>query len=101
MNDLSEACYYAGWLNGTEYFVPELCRRAIATGNPQPWGHGVVTPEHATKLRTLADQLGHWADLDQPGVGYVPFQPFPVPTEYLASLDRELEYKRQRSERPT
>lgn len=89
MSDVSEECYHAGWLGGTEYFVPELCRRAVATGRAQPWGHGEVTPERARTLIELAARAGCWADLDEPGIGYEPFQPFPIPPEYLAALERE------------
>ena len=81
MSDISEDCYCAGWLGGTEYVVPELCRRAAESGRPQWWGPDVVTPERARGLVHLAEQLGHWADLDEAGVGYVPFRPFPIPPE--------------------
>jgi hypothetical protein len=89
MSDISEDCYYAGWLGGTEYLVPELCRRVVQTGQAVVWGHGVITPERAAELIALADQIGSWADLDEPGVGYVPFHPFPVPEEYVAAIERE------------
>lgn len=89
MSDLSEQCYYAGWMAGTEYLVPELCRRADATGQPQPWGHGEVTPERARELLAPAARLGSWADLDEAGIGYVPHQPFPLPPPYLEQLERE------------
>src|SRR5262245_48140399 len=69
MSDVSEDCYCAGWLGGTEYFVPELCRRAAATGRPQYWGHGEVTPERAAGLLALAELLRCWADLDEAWVG--------------------------------
>lgn len=89
MAEVSEACYCAGWLGGTEYSVPELCRRAIESGSRQPWGQGDVTPDQALRLAKIADELGHWADLDEPGVGYEPFAPFPIPAELTAELDRE------------
>ncbi|HET6575988.1 MAG TPA: hypothetical protein VFG68_20475 [Fimbriiglobus sp.] len=89
MSDISEECYYAGWLGGTEYFVPELCRRALESGRPQLWGHGEVTPEEARGLTYLADRLGYWADLDDAATGYVPHQPFPIPKEYAEGIDRE------------
>jgi hypothetical protein len=91
MSQVSEDCYCAGWLGGTEYLVPELCRRALAGARPQPWGHGVVTPALARTLCDIAEQLGHWVDTDEASVGYVPFRPFPIPPEYIAALDRELE----------
>lgn len=89
ISDLSERCYYAGWLTGTEHVVPELCRRAVQTGRPQVWGHDAIAPGEAESLLALAAQAGSWANLDEAGKGYVPFQPVPVPPEYLAALDRE------------
>ena len=95
MSQVSEQCYCAGWLGGTEYLVPELCRRALASARSQPWGHSVVTPALARTLHDIAEQLGHWVDTDETSVGYVPFSPFPIPPEYIAALDRELELERQ------
>lgn len=89
MSDISEDCYYAGWMDGTEYFVPELCCRAIHAGRPCYWGHGSVTPEQALELVALAQRAGSWAALDDRGIGFVPFQPFPLPSEYIESIDRE------------
>lgn len=89
MSGVSESCYYAGWLAGTEYCVPELCRRAVATGEPQPWGHGVITPDQAAELAALAGQLGHWATLDDDGTGYMRHDPFPIPEKYAAALRRK------------
>jgi hypothetical protein len=89
MSDCSEDCYCAGWLGNTEYLVPELCRRALETDEPQPWGHGEVTPQLAAKMTALAKEMGHWAVLDELGVGYELFDPFPIPPEILEELDRE------------
>jgi hypothetical protein len=89
MSDISEECYCAGWLGGTEYIVPELCRRAILSGQTQYWGFGEVTPEQARKLWELADRIGCWADTDFESVGYEPFQPFPIPAEYAEAIERE------------
>ena len=91
MSQISEDCYCAGWLGGTEYSVPELCRRALTSARSQPWGHGVVTPALVRTLCDIAEQLGHWVDTDETSVGYVPFSPFPIPPEYIAALDRDLE----------
>jgi len=93
MSDLSERCYYAGWMTGTEYVVPELCRRAAATGEPQPWGQDEVTAVEAAELLSLALRLGTWADLDEAGTGYVPFQPFPVPAKYQEEIEREIAWR--------
>jgi hypothetical protein len=98
MSNISEECYCAGWLGGTEYFVPELCRRAVETVRTQYWGHGEVTPDQARELITLAERAGCWADTDYYSVGYEPFQPFPIPPEYLEAIEREQssEYARRR-----
>ena len=101
MSDISEDCYCAVWLGGTEYFVPELCRRAIETGQTQYWGHGETTPQQARELMALAERTGCWADTDYDSVAYDPFQPFPIPPEYVEAIEREQasEYaqRRQRS----
>lgn len=94
MSDISEDCYCAGWLGGTEFLVPELCRRAATTGESQSWGHGSVTKEQAEKILEIVERAGCWADLDEPGVGYEPFDPFPIPPEYLAALDKLAERHR-------
>ncbi len=89
MSDVSEECYYAGWLGGTEDVLPELCRRAIETETTQRWGHGEVTPETARKLWAMAERAGAWADLHPQDDSYVPYQPFPVSTEVAEEVDRE------------
>lgn len=89
MSAISERCYYAGWMGGAEYLIPELCRRAIATDTRQPWGHGFVSPGDARELCALAERAGGWVDLDETGVGYERFDPFPIPIEYAQDLDRE------------
>jgi len=89
MSAISEDCYCAGWLGGTEYLVPELCRRAASAKQTQYWGHGEVTPEQAFGLIALAELVGSWADLDEAGVGYEPHQPFPLPPEYARAIDSE------------
>jgi hypothetical protein len=89
MSDCSEDCHYAGWLGDTEYLVPELCRRALETAEPQPWGHGKVSPQLAARMTAIAKELGHWVVLNDLGVGFEPFDPFPVPPEILKELDKE------------
>ena len=75
MSDVSEDCYYAGWMEGTENAVPQLCQSAMRTGESQPWGHSEVTPAQATVLLDLAKRAGCWADLDDEGTAYVPYTP--------------------------
>lgn len=92
MSAISEESYYAGWQGGTEYIVPELCRRAVESGSTQYWGHGEVTPKRARELIALAEQIGCWADTDYYSIGYDPFQPFPIPHEYVDEIERELSF---------
>ena len=89
-----------GWLGGTEYFIPELCRRAVETGRTQYWGHGEITPQQARQLMALAERAGCWADTDYYSVGYDSFQPFPIPPEYVEAIEREQssEYARRRQQ---
>ena len=99
MSDISEECWYAGWVGGAEYHIPGLCRRAVETGRPQPWGHGAVTSEAALGLAYLAEQLGCWANWDRVRAAYGPHRPFPVPAEHLAALDRQPAYRPARCPR--
>lgn len=87
MSVVSQDTHCAGWLMGTEFFVPELCKRVLKTNRANPWGFGELGPGMAAVLQTIADKLGHWATTEERGPGYVPFNPFPIPKEYLAELD--------------
>jgi hypothetical protein len=89
MSDISEDCYCAGWLGGTEYTVPKLCRRALELGQTQYWGHGEIAPDLARRLWELAERIGSWVDTDSDSVGYEPFQPFPIPPQYVEAIERE------------
>jgi hypothetical protein len=95
LSDISERYYYAGWLEGTEYYVPELCGRAIKSNSAQPWGHGEVTPAKAKKLVEISKELGHWVKLNDAGIGYESFNPFPIPNEILLKLNHELQLERK------
>ena len=79
MSDTSEDCWCAGWLDGTEDMLPQLCRQAVRTGQPQQWGQGLITPRRAQMMIELAEELGHWVkwhDFD-PDFGdvYIPHVP--------------------------
>ena len=87
MSRVSETCYETPWMVGTEYMVPELCRRAAESGVPQPWARGKVTPAVARHLGELAGKLGGWARLDEGGTGYLLFDPFPTPERFVEELD--------------
>lgn len=91
MSEVSEECWNAGWLDGTEHMLPELCRRASESGTDQRWGRGTITPSRARELQGLARRAGTWAALDEQGIGYVPFEPWPLPNAMLQELDLECE----------
>jgi len=56
MSDISEACWAAGWMQGTEYAL----WRAVTTGEPQTWGAGIIEQEDIDALRELAELAGGW-----------------------------------------
>lgn len=89
MSQLSEACFCAGWLGGTELFVPALCQQALVTKSVRYWGVGEVTPELAAKMVDIAERLGHWVDMDVLAVGYEPFDPGVPSAHILEELNRQ------------
>lgn len=89
MSDVSEECWYAGWVGDAEYLIPELCRRVVEAGRPLLWGRGTVTPETALGLMYLAERLGCWANWEKAGAAYAPHQPFPIPPDILADFERQ------------
>jgi len=58
MSDISERCWCAGWMMGTEHAL----WRAIQTPDEEPfdWGQDEVTPEERQQLRWLSEQCGGW-----------------------------------------
>ena len=89
MSDVSERCYCAGWLIGTEYQLPELCRRITLTKKPHPWGYSEVTVHEASNLQMLVQEVGSWVNLVEDASGYVLFNPFPIPEKHIVELDRQ------------
>ncbi|WP_439629454.1 hypothetical protein [Gemmata sp.] len=86
MSAISEECWSAGWISGTEDAIPGLCHRALESGRTQHWGRWSVTLEQARGLTFVAEQLGCWADLDDGGVRFVAHHPFPLTAEVLAAF---------------
>jgi len=64
MSDISEECWCAGWLIGTQDTLPGLCWLAYRTNTPQHWGMGLIAPDEAKTLIDLAEIAGSWADMD-------------------------------------
>jgi hypothetical protein len=56
MSDLSEDCWCASWLDGTEYALWSFVLRS----EPVEWGMGAVDGEQIWKLRTLSNGAGGW-----------------------------------------
>jgi hypothetical protein len=55
MSEISEDCYCAGWLIGTEFVL----WGAVLNG-PIEWGCGDVTEEQVAALRRLSGEIGGW-----------------------------------------
>lgn len=56
MSDISEACWCAGWMSGTEYAL----WLAVTTGEPCAWGVGIIEQPDIEALRELAGLAGGW-----------------------------------------
>lgn len=59
MSDISERCYSAGWMHGTE----EVLWCAVQEG-PLRWGHGDVTAQDIAMLKALSTAAGGWVVWD-------------------------------------
>lgn len=59
MSDISERCYYAGWMLDLEYHL----WYAVVNG-PIKYGHGEVTDEDIRKLKLLSMECGCWIIFD-------------------------------------
>jgi hypothetical protein len=55
MSYLSEDCYCAGWMEGTE----AACWEAVVNGGTR-FGIGFITAEEAAELRRLSETAGGW-----------------------------------------
>jgi hypothetical protein len=64
MSDVSQRCYCAGWMGDTTPAIERLCRAALRTNQPQPWGYEELSVAEAAKLWELAEQIGGWAEPD-------------------------------------
>lgn len=60
MSDVSEDCWSAGWLRGTEEIVPMLARESVNACMPTYWGEGKISVDLARRLCRIADWLGCW-----------------------------------------
>ncbi|GGF11126.1 hypothetical protein [Hymenobacter cavernae] len=59
MSNISERCYYAGWMQGLEYVLYQ----ALHTG-PRRYGHSEISVEDITALTLLSKRGQCWIYMD-------------------------------------
>ena len=57
MSDISEFCWFARWLIGTEY---RLWRFMTDPNDDEPWGNYPIPPEYRERLQQLSASTGGW-----------------------------------------
>jgi len=57
MSDISEECWCAGWMQGNEF---SLWRVVSDPAAPRRYGRGEISEQEATRLASLAEQIGGW-----------------------------------------
>ena len=55
MSEISERCWYAGWLKDTEFVLWSALQHG-----PKPWGHGEITEADIRTLKALSEAVGGW-----------------------------------------
>jgi hypothetical protein len=71
MSDISEFCWFARWMSGTEY---RLWRFVTDPNDDEPWGNYPIPPEYRERLSHLSETAGgwiHWRD-DSGGPAFIP-----------------------------
>ena len=62
MSEISERCWYAGWMLSAEYVLWQ----AVVEG-PASWGHGTISEADIATLKALWEEAGGWIMFDQFG----------------------------------
>jgi hypothetical protein len=57
MSDISEECYYAGWMSGNEYTLWEMVSDPKAS---RRYGQSEVSEEQIAELRAISNEVGGW-----------------------------------------
>lgn len=72
MSQVSQDYWNAGWMEGTEEYVPRLARDRIQgqATPPSHWGFVEIAVDDARMMCAIADYLGAW--VDSAGDPYVP-----------------------------
>lgn len=66
MSDISEGCWAAGWMEGTEYSLWEMLQ-----GGPREWGMARVSHADVGRLRDLHEESGGWWIYGEQGQRFV------------------------------
>jgi hypothetical protein len=56
MSDISERCYCANWMMGTEFVLFD----AVIKKQPVVWGQDKITKKDINKLKRLSEKYGCW-----------------------------------------
>lgn len=77
MSDISEDCWAAGWMMGTEEDLPRCARETVRAGEPVASSGFYISLSEAEYLCRMADELGHWASLADSDAAsdYEPYHP--------------------------
>jgi len=67
MSDISERCYSAKWLHGTE----AILWLALSAG-PRKWGLASIDQQDIDRLKRLSDQVQGWIKYTRDGARFVP-----------------------------
>ena len=86
MSEISEDCYCAGWMMGTEYTLWEIISEFGAKRN---WGQGEVQQWQIDDLHAISVEIGGWIrwrdDHEEPGLHHDEWGPVFTPmAEWLA-----------------
>lgn len=57
MSDISERCYFAGWMAGNEF---RLWAAVVDPADNLEYGRRAISPNEVTELRALSETLGGW-----------------------------------------
>lgn len=60
MSELSERCWFAGWLHGLKHAL-----WAMVSGGAREYGQGIVSEEEVARLRALSERSGGWWRRDE------------------------------------
>ncbi len=69
MSELSERCYFAGWVDGTEFRLWEFMTDPQDNGD---WGHSSIPNDARQELKRLSERVGGWTYFGDDGPTFEP-----------------------------